>query len=1086
LPKRTDLNRILVIGSGPIVIGQACEFDYSGTQACKALRAEGLEVVLVNSNPATIMTDPEIADRTYVEPLTPEILEQIIAREKPDAVLPTVGGQTALNLAVELAGRGILERHGVQLIGASVTAIKVAEDRLQFKDAMRSIGIDVPQSAYARSLDQAFQAAEGIGLFPVIIRPSFTLGGVGGGIAYNIEEFREIATRGLRMSPVHEVLVEESVIGWKEFELEVMRDIADNFVVICSIENIDAMGVHTGDSITVAPALTLSDKEYQRMRDAARRIIRRVGVETGGSNIQFAVNPDDGRMVAIEMNPRVSRSSALASKATGFPIAKIAAKLALGYRLDEIPNDITRLTPASFEPTIDYVVVKVPRWAFEKFPQADRTLTTQMKSVGEAMAIGRTFKEAFLKAFRSLELGESDRLFGQPDRAPDKLEEDDASLQRALGIPTDRRMWAVFRAIERGWSLDEVHRLTHIDPWFLAQFQQIVDLARTATSAAGAMTDAQLRDLKRAGFADSDLSRLTAIPEDAWRARRLASGLRPAYKQIDTCAAEFESFTPYLYGSFERESEAQPSAKSRVVILGSGPNRIGQGIEFDYCCCHAAFALRDVGLETVMINCNPETVSTDYDSVDRLYFEPLTFEDVMAVVEREREGGADVACVVQYGGQTPLKLALRLQGAGVRILGTSPDSIDLAEDRKRFARLLNDLDIPQAASGTATSADEARDVASAIGFPVVVRPSYVLGGRAMAIVYDTATLDRYMRHAVQASPEHPILIDKFLEDATEIDVDAVADTAGAVVIGGIMEHIEQAGIHSGDSSCVVPPFQLAERHLQTIRDHTRRIARALGVVGLMNTQFAVKGDVVYVLEVNPRASRTVPYLSKATGVPLAKVAMRVMVGQTLAEQGFAADLSVSGFFVKTPVFPFVRFPGVDTLLGPEMKSTGEVMGGAESFGSAFAKAQMGAGQHLPQQGTAFLSVNNQDKAAVLPIARGLAGLGFKLVATRGTAAYLRAHGIDVEIIFKINEGRPHVGDELVNRRIALVINTPLGRESFFDDRTVRSIAMLQGVPSITTLTGAAAAVSAITALRSEGLSVKSLQEYHQGRAIAKT
>jgi carbamoyl-phosphate synthase large subunit len=811
------------------------------------------------------------------------------------------------------------------------------------------------------------------------------------------------------------------------------------------------------------------------MRDAARRIIRRVGVETGGSNIQFAINPDDGRMVAIEMNPRVSRSSALASKATGFPIAKIAAKLALGYTLDEIPNDITRLTPASFEPTIDYIVVKVPRWAFEKFPQADRTLTTQMKSVGEAMAIGRTFKEAFLKAFRSLELGQGGRLLGQPDRSS---EEDDASLQRALGIPTDRRMWAVFRAIERGWALEEIHRLTHMDPWFLTQFQEIVDMAKSVTAAGAALSDAQLRDMKRAGFSDSDLSRLTGVPEKTWHERRTAIGLRVAYKQIDTCAAEFESFTPYLYGSYERESEAPPSNKPRVAILGSGPNRIGQGIEFDYCCCHAAFALREEGFETVMINCNPETVSTDYDSVDRLYFEPLAFEDVMAVIEREREGGGEVSCVVQYGGQTPLKLALRLQAAGVRILGTSPDSIDLAEDRKRFAKLLDDLKIPQAASGTATSADEAREVATTIGFPVVVRPSYVLGGRAMAIVYDTATLDRYMRHAVQASPEHPILVDKFLEDATEIDVDAVADETGAVIIGGIMEHIEQAGIHSGDSSCVVPPFQLPEKHIETIRDYTRRIARALKVVGLMNTQFALKGDTVYVLEVNPRASRTIPYLSKATGVPLAKVAMKVMVGQTLAQQGITKDLEVSGFFVKTPVFPFVRFPGVDTLLGPEMKSTGEVMGGAESFGSAFAKAQMGAGQHLPQQGTAFLSVNNQDKAAVLPIARGLADLGFKLVATRGTAAYLRAHGLDVDIIFKINEGRPHVGDELLNRRIALVINTPLGRESFFDDRTVRSIAMLQGVPAITTLTGAAAAVSAISALRSEGLTVKSLQEYH--------
>jgi carbamoyl-phosphate synthase large subunit len=1079
VPRRTDLKRILVIGSGPIVIGQACEFDYSGTQACKALRAEGLEVILVNSNPATIMTDPEIADRTYIEPLTVEVLEQVIAKERPDALLPTVGGQTALNLAVALGEGGILERHGVQLIGASVAAIKVAEDRLKFKEAMKSIGVEVPESAYARSLEQALEAAARIG-FPLIIRPSFTLGGVGGGIAYNVEELRDLCQRGLGMSPVHEILVEESVIGWKEFELEVMRDGADNFVVICSIENIDAMGVHTGDSITVAPALTLTDKEYQRMRDAARRIIRRVGVETGGSNIQFAVNPADGRMVAIEMNPRVSRSSALASKATGFPIAKIAAKLALGYRLDEIPNDITRLTPASFEPTIDYVVVKVPRWAFEKFPQADRSLTTQMKSVGEAMAIGRTFKEAFLKAFRSLELGSSGRLFGQSAPGGPFAEEDDAALQQALGIPTDRRMWAVFRALERGWSLDEIQRLTHIDPWFLTQFQQIVALSRQVAAVGPRdLSDDLLRVAKRAGFGDGDLSRLLGIDEDSLRARRRDAGLVPAYKRIDTCAAEFESFTPYLYGTFEQECEAAPTPRAKVVILGSGPNRIGQGIEFDYCCCHAAFALRDEGYETVMVNCNPETVSTDYDTVDRLYFEPLTFEDVHAIVEREKSAGGDVACVVQYGGQTPLKLALALQAAGVRILGTSPDSIDLAEDRERFAKLLWDLGIPQAPSGTATSADEARAVAASIGFPVVVRPSYVLGGRAMAIVYDTAALDRYMRHAVQASPEHPILIDKFLEDATEIDVDALADAGGAVVIGGIMEHIEQAGIHSGDSSCVVPPFQLSDRHVATIRDYTRRIARALTVVGLMNAQFAVKDDVVYVLEVNPRASRTVPYLSKATGVPLAKVAARLMVGTSLAEQGLVEDLRVSGFFVKTPVFPFVRFPGVDTLLGPEMKSTGEVMGGAETFGSAFAKAQMGAGQQLPQSGTAFISVNNQDKPNAVPIARELLALGFTLVATRGTAAYLRAHGLDVDIIFKVNEGRPHVGDEILNRRISLVINTPLGRESFFDDRAVRSVAMLQGVTAITTLTGAAAAVAAIGALRSEGLKVKALQDYHE-------
>ena len=1073
MPKRTDLKRILVIGSGPIVIGQACEFDYSGTQACKALRSEGLEVILVNSNPATIMTDPETADRTYVEPLTVSAVEQIIARERPDALLPTVGGQTALNLAVDLAEAGVLEKYNVKLIGASIEAIKVAEDRLLFKDAMRSIGIEVPESSVVKSLEEAMMAGDRIG-YPLIIRPSFTMGGVGGGIAYNIEEFRAICERGLKLSPVHEVLVEESVIGWKEFELEVMRDHADNFVVICSIENIDPMGVHTGDSITVAPALTLTDKEYQRMRDAGRRIIRRIGVETGGSNIQFAINPQDGRMVAIEMNPRVSRSSALASKATGFPIAKIAAKLALGYTLDEIPNDITKLTPASFEPSIDYVVVKVPRWAFEKFPQADRTLTTQMKSVGEAMAIGRTFKEAFLKAFRSLELGSSGRLLAQG-----VSEEDDISLQQALGIPTDRRMWAVFRALERGWNLDEIHRLTRIDPWFLTQFQQIVELARSA-EAVGArdLSDDLLRELKQAGFADTDIARLANLDEDSLRERRRESGLTAVYKRIDTCAAEFESFTPYMYGTFEEQCESDPNSRPKAIILGSGPNRIGQGIEFDYCCCHAAFALRDEGYETIMVNCNPETVSTDYDTVDRLYFEPLTFEDVMAIIDRERSAGGDLACVVQYGGQTPLKLALRLQSAGVRILGTSPDSIDRAEDRERFAKLLWDLGIPQAASGMASSPEEAIEVAGAIGFPVVVRPSYVLGGRAMAIVYDTAALDRYMRFAVQASPEHPILIDKFLEDATEIDVDALADASGGVVIGGIMEHIEQAGIHSGDSSCVVPPFQLSTAHIATIRDYARRIARALNVIGLMNAQFAIKDDVVYVLEVNPRASRTVPYLSKATGVPLAKVAAKLMIGRTLAELGFTADLEVKGSFVKTPVFPFVRFQGVDTLLGPEMKSTGEVMGGAETFGSAFAKAMMGAGQHLPQSGTAFISVNNRDKAAAVPIARDLARLGFSLMATRGTAAYLRAHGIDAQIVFKINEGRPHVGDELLNRRIALVINTPLGRDSFFDDKTVRSVAMLQGVPAITTLTGAAAAVSAIEAIRREGLSVKSLQEYH--------
>ena len=1083
MPRRTDIQRVLIIGSGPIVIGQACEFDYSGSQACKALRAEGLEVVLVNSNPATIMTDPELADRTYVEPLTPDVLEAIIERERPDALLPTVGGQTGLNLAVDLANAGTLKRFNVKLIGASIDAIKVAEDRLLFKDAMRSIGLDVPRSGLARSLSEAVDLARALG-FPLVIRPSFTLGGVGGGIAYNVDEFRELADRGLEFSPIHEILIEESVIGWKEFELEVMRDVADNFVVICSIENVDPMGVHTGDSITVAPILTLSDKEYQRMRDAARRIIRRVGVETGGSNIQFAVHPGTGRMVVIEMNPRVSRSSALASKATGFPIAKIAAKLALGYHLDEIPNDITRLTPASFEPTIDYVVVKIPRWNFEKFPQADRTLTTQMKSVGEVMAIGRTFKEAFMKGVRSLELGKNGLLFGPADAdetTPGQDGEDDGTLRKRLAVPHDRRMWDVFRAIYRGWSVDDIHELTKIDPWFLRQFEELVVLRRAAAGEGfDRLTPDAMRRLKRAGFGDAELALAFHTDEAAVRERRVSEDLKPVYKRVDTCAAEFESFTPYLYSSYEPTCEANPNSREKVVILGSGPNRIGQGIEFDYCCCHAAFALREEGFETVMINCNPETVSTDYDTADRLYFQPLTFEDVMAVIETERSGGGDVSCLVQFGGQTPLKLALALQDAGVRILGTSPDSIDLAEDRQRFAALLSELTITQPASGIATSRAEARGVAARIGFPVVVRPSYVLGGRAMAIVYDVGALDRYMTHAVDASEAHPILVDRFLEDAFEFDVDAVADATGAVVIGGIMEHIEEAGIHSGDSSCVVPPFLCPERHLATIRDYTRRIARALKVVGLMNVQYATKDNVVYVLEVNPRASRTVPYLSKATGVSLAKIAAKVMAGRTLADLGLTRDLDAAGVFVKSPVFPFVRFPGVDTILGPEMKSTGEVMGGSSSFGVAFAKAQLSVGQRLPQSGTAFVSVNNDDKANLVPIVRDLAGLGFRLIATRGTAAYLRAYGLHVEVVFKVNEGRPNIADEIVNRKVDLIVNTPLGRESFFDDRAVRRAAMMHQVPCITTLTGAAAAVSAIQALRQEGVDIRALQDYYAG------
>jgi carbamoyl-phosphate synthase large subunit len=1084
MPRRTDIHRVLVIGSGPIVIGQACEFDYSGTQAIKALKSEGLEVVLVNSNPATIMTDPELADRTYVEPLTPGVLERIIEKERPDALLPTVGGQTALNLAVQLDALGVLRKYNVELIGAQIPAIKVAEDRQLFKNAMKEIGVDMPKSGVVRTLDEALAMVEETS-FPSIIRPSFTMGGVGGGIAYNLEEFKEICSRGLDMSPVHEVLVEESVIGWKEFELEVMRDGADNFVVICSIENVDAMGVHTGDSVTVAPAQTLTDREYQRMRDAARRIIRRVGVETGGSNIQFAVNPVDGRMTVIEMNPRVSRSSALASKATGFPIAKIAAKLALGYRLDEIPNDITRVTPASFEPTIDYVVVKIPRWNFEKFPQADRTLTTQMKSVGEAMAIGRTFKEAFLKGIRSLELGKDGLLFRRPDvpepveASDDGQDEEEALLRRRLVVPTDRRLWAIFRALDKGWSVERIHELTHIDPWFLAQFASLVELRRTAEMVGlREMSPDLLRTLKRAGFGDEELAGILGVNPAAVRERRTEQGLEPIFKRIDTCAAEFESYTPYLYSTYEESCEADPTSRPKIIILGSGPNRIGQGIEFDYCCCHAVFGFRDEGFETIMVNCNPETVSTDYDTADRLYFEPLTFEDVMAVVARERDGHPGVSCVVQFGGQTPLKLALALQDAGVNILGTTPDSIDLAEDRERFNKLLWDLGIPQPASGTAISRAEAREVAARVGFPVVVRPSYVLGGRAMAVVYDVATLDRYMASAVDVSHDRPILIDRFLEHAKELDVDSVADATGDVIIGGIMEHIEEAGIHSGDSSCVVPSAGVSEKHLATIRDYTRRIARALKVVGLMNAQYAIKDDTVYVLEVNPRASRTVPYLSKATGVPLAQVAAKVMAGRTLADLGYSEDLTPAGVFVKSPVFPFVRFPGVDTILGPEMKSTGEVMGGAGSFGLAFVKAMLGVGQRLPESGAVCLSVNNDDKPDVLPIARELASLGFAIVGTRGTAAYLRAHGIDASVVFKVNEGRPSLADEIVNRKIDMVINTPLGRESFFDDKAVRRAAMMAGVPCITTITGAAAAVAAIRSLRSEGMDVRALQDYY--------
>ncbi len=1070
----TPLKRVLVIGSGPIVIGQACEFDYSGTQACKALRSEGLEVVLVNSNPATIMTDPELADRTYVEPLTPATVEAIIARERPDALLPTVGGQTALNLAVALAKSGALERHGVRLIGASLDAIEVAEDRLRFREAMRAVGVAVPESGLARTPEEALGLVPLVG-FPAIIRPSFTLGGVGGGIAYNLDEFRELVVRGLSMSPVHAVLVEQSVLGWKEYELEVMRDRADNFVVVCSIENIDPMGIHTGDSITVAPAQTLSDKEYQRLRDLARLVISTVGVETGGSNIQFAVNPANGDVVTIEMNPRVSRSSALASKATGFPIAKIAALLAVGHTLDEIRNDITRVTPASFEPSIDYVVVKVPRWNFDKFPEADRRLTTQMKSVGEAMAIGRTFKEAFLKGLRSLELRGAADLWS-PDPGDRR---DPEQFARGLAAADERRIWRVFHALGDGWDVERLHEITRIDRWFLSQFAELVAMAQGLREAGPALSPGAAASAWQAGFSAEEIARLSGTPAPAVEALAAGAGARRVFKRIDTCAAEFESFTPYLYSTIAEECEADPTPRRKVVILGSGPNRIGQGIEFDYCCCHAAFALREEGVETVMVNCNPETVSTDYDTADRLYFEPLTFENVMGIVAREREAGGEVSCLVQFGGQTPLKLALPLHRAGVPIIGTSADSIDLAEDRKRFAALLDRLGIAQPASGTALAIDEARAVARAIGFPVLVRPSYVLGGRGMAIVYDEGALDGYVARALADSPGSPVLIDRYLEDAFELDVDALADATGHVVIGGVMEHIEQAGIHSGDSSCVLPSYLVPERHLDTIRDWTRRIARELNVIGLMNIQFALKDEQVYVLEVNPRASRTVPFLSKATGVPLAKAAARLMLGRTLADLDLTGDVPVSGTFVKTPVFPFARFTGVDTLLGPEMKSTGEAMGCGRTFGAAFARAQEGAGNGLPTSGTAFLSVNDHDKPAMLRIARGLTALGFALAATRGTAAYLAAHGLPVRPIYKVNEGRPNIADAVANGEIALVVNTPLGRASFFDEKMLRRSAMLHGVPCLTTLSAAAAAVSAIAAIHEGEPEVRALQDYHQ-------
>ncbi len=1068
MPKRRDIHKILVLGSGPIVIGQACEFDYSGTQACKALREEGYEVVLINSNPATIMTDPEFAQRTYIEPLTSEIVARVIERERPDALLPTVGGQTALNVAVRLGDEGLLGAFGVELIGASLAAIKISEDRLAFKGAMQGVGLEVPASGYADSLPAAEEILDAVG-FPVIVRPSFTLGGSGGGAAYNIEEFHEIVNRGLNLSPVRQVLVEESVLGWKEYELEVMRDGRDNVVIICSIENFDAMGIHTGDSITVAPAMTLTDKEYQHMRDAAARVIRAVGVETGGSNIQFAVDPRTGRMVVIEMNPRVSRSSALASKATGFPIAKIAAKLAVGYTLDEIPNDITKETPSSFEPTLDYVVVKIPRWAFEKFPGADPVLGVQMKSVGEAMAIGRTFKEALQKGLRSLEEGR----FGLGgDRAESA---DPRRVREKLTMAQSDRIFYVRRALQAGHNVDAVADMASIDRWFARNLEQIVNMEGNLRAfTLESLTPELMSRAKQWGFSDRQIAHLTGSREEAVRSRRKEMGVTPVYKRVDTCAAEFEAHTPYLYSTYEEECEARPTDARKVMILGGGPNRIGQGIEFDYCCCHASFALREEGYETIMVNCNPETVSTDYDTSSRLYFEPVTFEDVMNIVEVEEPEGV----IVQYGGQTPLNLALPLQRAGVKILGTSPDSIDLAEDRRRFGSLLRDLGVRQPECGTVTSVEEAREVARRIGYPVLLRPSYVLGGRAMCIVHDEERLLTYMRQAVDASPDHPVLVDRFLEDAFEFDVDAIAD-GERVIIGGVMQHIEEAGIHSGDSACVLPAYKISDENLARIREITVALGLRLQVRGLMNVQFAIKDGSVYVLEVNPRASRTIPFVSKAIGVPLARLAAKVMVGTSLEDLGFTEEPRLQGWYVKEAVMPFAKFPGEDPILGPEMRSTGEVMGIAPTFGAAFAKAQMASGFSLPTSGSAFISVNDFDKENVLPIARGLASLGFRLLATRGTARALEAAGLPVETVNKATEGRPNIVDHIKNGQVDLVVNTPLGGVSYWDEPAIRKSACAHGVPCITTLSAAAACVAGIRALQQESLDVRPLQELEQ-------
>jgi carbamoyl-phosphate synthase large subunit len=1063
MPKREDIQTILLIGSGPIVIGQACEFDYSGTQACKALREEGFRIVLVNSNPATIMTDPAFADRTYIEPLVPRILEKIIEKERPDALLPTLGGQTALNLAVDLAELGVLYKYGVELIGARLQAIKKAEDRELFKNAMLNIGLEVPRSGIAHDMKDAWRVIDELG-FPVIIRPSFTLGGSGGSVAYNKEEFQEFAKSGLDLSPITEILIEESILGWKEYELEVMRDRMDNVVIICSIENFDPMGVHTGDSITVAPAQTLSDKEYQRMRDASIAIIREIGVDTGGSNIQFGLNPNDGRMVVIEMNPRVSRSSALASKATGFPIAKIAAKLAVGYTLDEISNDITRYTPASFEPTIDYVVVKIPRFTFEKFPQTDPGLTTQMKSVGEAMAIGRTFKESLQKAIRSLEIDSSG--FEPKSEDPDAIEE-------KLRIPNADRLWYIADAFRHGMDIEEIYGLTYIDRWFLGNVEQIVRMEERLGSSSGELNGSLLRNAKEYGFSDIRLGELLGQSQDEIRESRYKNKIGSVYKMVDTCAAEFEAFTPYLYSTYETEDEAPPTKKPKVVILGGGPNRIGQGIEFDYCCVHASFSLREEGYESIMVNCNPETVSTDYDTSDRLYFEPLTLEDTLSIVDRENPEGV----IVHLGGQTPLKLAIPLEERGVKIIGTSPDSIDLAEDRERFRNLITQLALRQPESGIARSQDEALGIADRIGYPIVVRPSYVLGGRAMEIVYAEESLKRYIAEAVRVSPKLPVLIDKFLNDAREVDVDAISD-GRTVVIGGILEHIEEAGVHSGDSAMVLPPFSIDAVVLEEIKRQTKELALALDVKGLVNIQFAVKDYDVYVLEVNPRASRTIPFVSKAIGVPLAKLGTKVMVGKTLEELGFTEEIVTGHYCVKESVFPFIKFHGVDTILGPEMKSTGEVMGIDREVRMAFAKAQIAAGCDLPLSGTAFISVKDEDKPKVPDFTRKLVELGFKIMATTGTATYLESQGVACTVVKKVAEGRPHIVDHIKNGEVQLVVNTTFGQKEVEQSYSIRRTALLQRVPYFTTTSAAKAAAGAIEILIKVGLDVKAIQDYY--------